>query len=254
MARGLVTTPEGLTLHEDSPYEHGTTVFYIKEVPSEPAPVELETILFQDDEILAADKPHGMSVTPSGDQIARSLLNRLRESTGDDLVPLHRLDRDTAGVVLFGRKPSSRARYHALFSEGNIEREYLAVAELSEPPQTTRWIVENRLVPGKPWFRRRIESGKANARTKIEFIESRAGLGLFRLIPRTGKKHQLRIHMSSSGYPILGDPFYPEIRQPQDPDLPLQLLAYRLSFVDPFTEILREFRSMRQLRGFSTLH
>jgi tRNA pseudouridine32 synthase/23S rRNA pseudouridine746 synthase len=254
MARGLVTTATGQRLHEDSPYEHGTTVFYAREVPSEPAPVEAETVLHLDDEILAADKPHGMNVTPSGDHVARSLLNRLSKSTGDDdLVPLHRLDRDTAGVVLFGRKRSSRARYHELFSEGNIEREYFAVAALNEAPPSTRWIVENRLAVGKPWFRRQVENGKPNAITEIELIETRDGLGLFRLVPRTGKKHQLRIHMLSSGYPILGDPLYPAIREPQRTDPPLQLLAYRLSFVDPFTGIPREFKSTRQLRNFSTL-
>ena len=120
MARGLVTSSDGAILREDSPYRHGMTVFYAKEVPSEPAPLEVETILYQDDEILIADKPHGMTVTPGGQHVARSLLNRLQEQTGiADLVPLHRLDRDTAGIVLFSSRAGSRGRYHhALLEQG----------------------------------------------------------------------------------------------------------------------------------------
>ena len=128
MARGLVASSDGAILREDSPYRHGMTVLYAKEVPSEPAPLEAETILYQDDEILIADKPHGMTVTPGGQHVARSLVNRLQEQTGiADLVPLHRLDRDTAGIVLFSSKAGSRGRYHQLFSSRVIEREYLAV-------------------------------------------------------------------------------------------------------------------------------
>src|SRR5678815_3424558 len=163
MARGLVTTADGTILHEDSPYRHGISVFYLKEVPSDPPPAETETILYRDDEILVADKPHGMTVTPAGSHVARSLLNRLQEQTRiDTLVPLHRLDRDTAGVIMFGIGVSTRGRYHQLFSKGNIEREYLAAAAISTPPKTTHWTVENRLTGSTPWFRREVaKSGPA---------------------------------------------------------------------------------------------
>jgi len=255
MARGLVTSCDGAVLREDSPYRHGMTVLYAKEVPSEPAPLEVETILYQDDEILVADKPHGMTVTPGGQHVARALLNRLHEQTGiADLVPLHRLDRDTAGIVLFSSKPGSRGRYHHLFSSGAIEREYLAVASLVETPRDRHWILENRLVAGVPWFRRDVEThGPVNAITEIELIETRNDLGLFRLKPRTGKKHQLRVHMSLIGFPILGDPLYPQLCEPEHSDPPLQLLARRLSFADPLTGLRRDFRSARELRYFSTL-
>jgi tRNA pseudouridine32 synthase / 23S rRNA pseudouridine746 synthase len=255
MARGLVTSCDGAVLREDSPYRHGMTVLYAKEVPSEPAPLEVETILYQDDEILIADKPHGMTVTPGGQHVARSLLNRLQKQTGiADLVPLHRLDRDTAGIVLFSSKAGSRGRYHQLFSSGVIEREYLAVASVVETPTERYWILENRLIAGIPWFRRNVESGgPVNAITEIELIETRDNLGLFRLKPRTGKKHQLRVHMSLIGFPILGDPLYPQLREPAVSDPPLQLLARRLSFADPFTGLRRDFRSARELRYFATL-
>jgi tRNA pseudouridine32 synthase/23S rRNA pseudouridine746 synthase len=252
MARGLVTTTDGTILTEDSPYQYGKTVFYLKEVPFEPPPVETETILYQDDKILAADKPHGMTVTPAGDYVARSLLNRLQERTGiDSLVPLHRLDRDTAGVVLFGIHADMRGQYHELFSKGTIEREYLAVAAMTKSANTRRWTVENRLVEGTPWFRQQItRPGQINAVTEIELIDTREGLGLFRLLPRTGKKHQLRVHMAYIGFPILGDTIYPEICQPEGSSQPLQLLAWRLTFADPLTGEQRDLRSTRRLASF----
>lgn len=249
MSRGLVTTSTGQVLREDSPYSHGLTVFYMKEVPGEPACVDVETIVYQDDEILVADKPHGMPVTPAGNHVSRSLLNRLQERTGfGDLAPLHRLDRDTAGLVLFGIKPQSRGRYHELFTRGTIEREYLAIASLREAPKERHWIVKNHLASGDPWFRQRIVEGEpVNAITRIDLIDIHDGLGLFRLFPETGKKHQLRVHMSSIGFPILGDLLYSHIRQCEPADLPLQLLAARLAFIDPFTHAQREFRSSMRL-------
>lgn len=249
MSRGLVTTNEGAIIRENSPYVHGVTVFYMKEVPSEPQPQEIETVLYQDEEILAADKPHGMNVTPSGDHVARALLNRLQERTGiDTIVPLHRLDRDTAGVILFGIKPGSRARYHELFARGAVEREYIAAAAVTNPPLRKQWVVENRMGTSVPWFRRQITPGQVNAVTEIELIETKNGAGVFQLRPRTGKKHQLRVHMASIGFPILGDPLYPEMREPQASDPPLQLLARRVAFVDPLTGTRREFTSRRELR------
>ena len=249
-ARGLVTTGDGVRIREDSPYAHGITVFYTKEIQSEPAPIEIETILFQDDEILAADKPHGMSVTPAGDHVARSMLYRLQERTGlDTLVPLHRIDRDTAGLVLFGIKSASRARYHGLFAKRAIQREYLAAARVAAVPDQKHWRVENRLGAGTPWFRRQIlKEGPVNASTEIELLGVQEGLGLFRLRPLTGKKHQLRVHMASLGFPILGDALYPEMRNPEPSDPPMQLLACRLSFIDPLTGAQRQFNSQRRLQ------
>jgi len=244
MERGLVTTEKGEKIVEDSRYTPGL-VFYIREVPSEPAPEETENVLFHDEELLVADKPHGMPVTPAGLHVARSLLNRLHERTGiDTLVPLHRLDRDTAGIVLFGINAESRARYHALFATGSIEREYLAVALVTRTPDQTHWLIENRLEAGTPWFRQEIAKGPINSITRIELVTVADGLGLFRLKPETGKKHQLRVHMASLGFPILGDSLYSE--SPHSPKL--QLLAYRLQFVDPLTGVERVFTSDRQLQ------
>lgn len=250
MARGLVTCEDGSRLGEDTPYRHGITVFYRKEVPSEPEPLEVETILYQDEEILVADKPHGMPVTPSGNHVARALLNRLQERTGiENLVPLHRLDRDTAGLVMFGIKRESRARYHELFAKGAVEREYFAAAAVPHVPPQTRWVVENRLGEGTPWFRRQIVPGPVNAVTEIELLETRDGIGTFRMMPRTGKKHQLRLHMASLGYPILGDPLYPVMHERQPADPPLQLLARGLRFTDPWSGKVKEFTTSQAIWG-----
>jgi len=246
VSQGLITLSDGTTLEENSPYRHGVTVFYRKEVPSEPPLREEALIVYRDDEILVVDKPHGMPVTPSGEHVERSLFVHLQRVTGlPDLAPMHRLDRDTAGLLLFTIKPGVRAHYHRLFEEGRIEREYLALAHITDPLEGTHWRLENRMEPGEPWYRQRIVDGPVNAITEIELLSLRLGVGQFRLFPKTGRKHQLRVHMASIGCPIVGDPFYPTITKKQEGDPPLQLLARRLAFIDPWTGEALSFTSAR---------
>jgi tRNA pseudouridine32 synthase/23S rRNA pseudouridine746 synthase len=252
VTRGLVTLSDGTRLEEASPYRHGMMVFYRKEVPSEPAPSEEPRILYQDDAILVVDKPHGMPVTPAGDHVERSLLVRLQRALElPELDPVHRLDRETAGVLLFTVQAGVRAQYHRLFAEGEVEREYLAVAHVDAAPDRMRWHIENRLVPGEPWYRQRIVEGRPNAITEIELTDLASAHGRFRLFPKTGKKHQLRVHMASIGCPIVGDPFYPAITEKRDVDPPMQLLARRLAFVDPRNGAPRNFFSQRTLLELS---
>lgn len=249
ISRGLVILSDGAPLQEDSPYRHGITVFYRREVPSEPEVREEAFVVYRDENILIMDKPHGMPVTPAGQYVERCLLVRLQRSTGlSTLSPMHRLDQETAGLLLLSVKTKVRSRYHRLFAEAMIEREYLAIARMTDPPMQRSWCVENRMESGEPWFRQRIVEGPANAFTAIELLELREGSGLFRLQPRTGRKHQLRVHMASLGFPIIGDPFYPEIKERQIEDPPLQLLASRLTFIDPLTGEFRSFTSGRRLR------
>jgi tRNA pseudouridine32 synthase/23S rRNA pseudouridine746 synthase len=251
LLNGRITLSDGTTLREEAPYRHGLTVFYRKEVPSEPTVVEDPMLVYRDDEIMVVDKPPGMPVTPAGQYVERSLLIRLQRSTGlIDLAPVHRLDRDTAGLLLLTIKPHMRGAYHRLFAEGNIEREYIAIAHASAAPEQKRWRIENRIEPGEPWYRQRIVEGPVNAITEIEFDGALSGgLARFRLFPGTGKKHQLRVHMDSLGFPIVGDPFYPEIREKQAGEPPLQLLARRLAFTDPLTSQSRCFNSTRILES-----
>jgi len=180
-------------------------------------------------------------------------LIRLQRMTGlPDLNPVHRLDRETGGVILFTVKPDVRALYHRLFADGLVEREYLAIANMPVPLNGKCWRLENRIERGDPWYRQRIVDGTVNAITEIELDYVESGLGRFRLFPRTGKKHQLRVHMMSLGCPILNDPFYPEIKKNFDRFPPMQLLAKRLGFTDPVTGAKREFASIRTLSDDSS--
>jgi tRNA pseudouridine32 synthase/23S rRNA pseudouridine746 synthase len=247
-ARGAITSDHGDCITEYTPYRHGMTIFYRKEVASEPEPFQEEIILYQDGEILVADKPHGMVVTPAGDHVERSLLVRLQRRTGlNTLVPAHRLDCETAGLVLLSVNPDTRAQYHALFADGSIEREYRAVAYLDPLPEKREWQVRNRIEAGEPWFRKRVVDGPPNTLSLVELIEAGQGIGLFRIRPKSGKKHQIRVHMTSIGFPIVGDRLYPEIREGNDIDLPLQLLAHQLEFSDPLNGESRNFQSVRAL-------
>jgi tRNA pseudouridine32 synthase/23S rRNA pseudouridine746 synthase len=248
---GRVTLSDGTPVRRDTPYVEGETVRYSREVPGEPEAPETETVLYEDASILVADKPHGMPVTPAGDYLARCLLVRLQKRTGNaDLVPAHRLDRDTAGVVMFVTDPEVRGAYHRLFSEGRVEREYLAVASIASHPEIAEWRVENRIGRGDPWFRQRIVDGAPNAISEIGLVGRRGEVGLFRIRPRTGRKHQIRLHMAALGYPIIGDPLYPDFVERQDGEPPLQLLARRLSFTDPVDGGTRTFSSERRLSMF----
>ena len=242
---------DGTMLQCDTPYRHGITVVYSRAVANEPESEESEIIVYQDEHILVADKPHGMVVTPVGNHVERSLLARLRRRTRlTELTPMHRLDRETAGIILFAVQTEGRKLYHRLFANKLVEREYLAVARLESVPPERIWNVANRIVQGEPWFRRRILPGDhpVNALTRIELREYRDGLGLFDLRPDTGKKHQLRLHMASIGFPIFGDLLYPEIREPRPEEPSLQLLAHRLTFADPLSGESRRFNSLRSLR------
>jgi tRNA pseudouridine32 synthase/23S rRNA pseudouridine746 synthase len=249
VALGSITRDDGSTIQADTPYRHGITIHYQREAADEPPCSAAESILYQNNEILVADKPHGMPVTPAGGYVERSLLFRLQKVTGlTDLSPVHRLDRETAGIVLFSINPGNRGRYHQLFDKQAVEREYFAVAH---PPRThaqKHWLIENRIGGGTPWFVQQIVEGLPNAKTVIELLEVHADTGLFRLTPKTGKKHQLRVHMASIGAPIVGDPFYPRVREKQEGEPPLQLLAYRLAFHDPVSGERHSFTSAQSLQ------
>lgn len=246
--RGRITQQDGSCLKAEAAYRRGALIFYEREVENEPELQETHEVLFQNSEILVADKPHGMPVTPAGSYLQRSLLYRLQQATGfREITPLHRLDRDTAGLVLFSLNPVTRRHYHQLFDRNQIAREYLAIARWNSSGLHQRWRLENRISPGDPWFRQRIVEGRANAVTEIELIEIREDRGLFSLKPQTGKKHQLRLHMESIGAPIDGDRLYPCLLRGEPQFRQLQLLALRLTFVDPLDGVAREFTSRRKL-------
>lgn len=225
-------------------------IFYFREVSSEPLIPFTEKILFVDDEILVACKPHFLPVTPGGRYVDECLLNRLRSSTGiEDLAPLHRIDRETAGIVLFSVNKKSRGLYGTLFMNGKIEKTYQALSACPPHQEAASWNIENRIVRGTPWFRMNTVPGLVNARSTINLVEVREGRARFILHPLTGKTHQLRLHMSGLGFGILNDRYYPEL-QAEHEDIfgtPLQLIAKRLRFKDPLDGSIREFVSERTL-------
>jgi tRNA pseudouridine32 synthase / 23S rRNA pseudouridine746 synthase len=250
MLAGKVLDDSGIPISTDTQYTPARRIFYFREVESEPVIPFAETILFQDDELLAACKPHFLPVIPGGRFVTECLLNRLRTRTGiTDLVPLHRIDRETAGIVIFSVNQKTRGRYHELFLHGKVEKTYLALAALSQPPQAAQWTVENRIVRGEPRFRMQVVPGIANARSRIHLLEVQANRARFRLHPLTGKTHQLRLHMSSLGFNIINDRVYPALQPERDDefDRPLQLLAKTLRFRDPVSGQNREFSSAREL-------
>lgn len=235
---GKVLDDNGNPIAADMPYLPSKRLLYFREVEAEPVIPFPETILFQNDEILVADKPHFLPVIPGGRFVNECLLNRLRARTGiADLAPLHRIDRETAGVVIFSVNKKNRGLYHGLFMHGNITKTYHAIADVTQPPQANSWIVQNRIARGEPRFRMKSVSGTVNSESHIQLLKVDGTRGHFRLSPVTGKTHQLRLHMSGLGFGIINDRLYPNLlpEQADDFDRPLQLLARQVQFHDPVT-------------------
>jgi tRNA pseudouridine32 synthase / 23S rRNA pseudouridine746 synthase len=248
---GMVRTDAGEVITLATPYESGRLVSYFREVGTELEIPFAESIVHEDEHLLVADKPHFVPVTPGGEVVNECLLFRLQRRIGNaELAPVHRLDRDTAGLVVFVKDKAHRAPYAQLFETGNVERQYQAIAHLPAEVEAGReWQVENRLEREPGGFRMRIVEGLINARTRIALKEVTKGRGRFDLLPTTGKKHQLRIHMLSLGFPVVNDPFYPELKPavPSDFSRPMQLLACALKFQDPVTKDLVSLGTQRTL-------
>lgn len=244
-ARGRVLGGDGAALDVDTPYRVGLEVGYYREVAQEPVIDAEAPVLHLDAHLLVADKPHGLPVVPSGGFVEQTLLTRLMRTHGvQDLVPLHRLDRATAGLVLFSVNPASRAAYQALFRERRIDKRYEALAP-PLPGQVFPLRRCSRIERGTPFFRMQETAGDANSETGIDVIERGAEVWRYALAPVTGRKHQLRVHMAALGAPILHDPWYPELRE--QVDTPLRLLARSLAFVDPLDGTARRFESGQAL-------
>ncbi|WP_445427827.1 pseudouridine synthase [Alishewanella sp. HL-SH05] len=250
--QGKVHWYQGECINEHSAFLPSRRLCYYREVETEPLIPFAHRIIYQDAHLLVADKPHFLPVTPGGSFVNECLLQRLKTDTGNqDLVPLHRLDRDTAGLVLFSLQADSRALYSQLFSAGQISKTYYAVAEVAQfhdaLPQ--QWQLHNRIEKSQPRFLNKICAGEPNASSTIRLLKVEAGLGVFQLQAHTGKTHQLRLHMQSLGWPILHDAYYPVLKAKNNGDFsqPLQLLAAEVSFIDPISAELRRFYSQQKL-------
>ena len=247
---GKVLTEDGEIVFLDTPYAPLKRLHYFREVAEEVAIPFTETILFYNKEILVACKPHFLPVTPAGTYVNECLLHRLKKTTGNPtLSPINRIDRETAGLVLFSMNPETRGRYQELFMKGKIEKIYQAVTAFPREPTKNSWTVENRLVKGEPWFRMKSTPGQPNAISKITLVKHKDNKAFFQLQPITGKKHQLRLHLSGLGFPILNDRYYPELlpERKKEFSAPLQLLARKLKFRDPISGAQMTYESNRRL-------
>ena len=243
--RGRIQNGAGQPLPIDAAFRAGLEVRYFREVADEVVIPFEERILHADEDLIVVDKPHFLTVSPVGEWVEQTLLARLISQTGiRDLAPLHRIDRATAGLVMFSASARTRPAYHALFRERRIAKTYEALAS-PLPDLAFPLIRRTCLKTGKPFFRTAELPGPANSETHIDVLTRGPGLWRYRLIPTSGRKHQLRVHMAALGAAILNDPLYPEIRPEATDDFsrPLGLLAQALEFADPLSGGVRVFRS-----------
>jgi tRNA pseudouridine32 synthase/23S rRNA pseudouridine746 synthase len=249
MARGEIVDDHGQPVSPDDAYRGGGRLWYFREVPVEtPVPFEA-TVLFQNERLVVADKPHFLSSTPAGRHLKETLLWRLRTMLNlPELSPIHRLDRETAGVMMFCADPRYRGAYQQLFERRAVHKVYEAIAPWREDLDLPR-IHRSRLEEGENFFTMREVPGEPNSETEISLITRLGELAHYRLVPHTGKKHQLRAHLAALGIPILNDPWYPTLSQEKGDDFsrPLQLLAREIALTDPVDGRSWRFVSARQL-------
>ncbi|WEH32657.1 RluA family pseudouridine synthase [Streptomyces sp. AM 4-1-1] len=230
----------------DEPYGAGRFIWFHRDfAPEEPVPFPVG-VVYRDRHLVVADKPHFLATTPRGRHVTETAVARLRRELGlPELQPAHRLDRLTAGLVLFVVRPGERGAYQTLFRDRLVRKEYEAVAPY-DPAREFPVTVRSRIVKERGVIAAREEPGEANSESRIELLEHRDGLGRYRLSPATGRTHQLRVHMNALGLPILQDPVYPVVEAEgaaDDWSRPLQLLARALEFTDPVTGVAHRFES-----------
>ncbi len=239
----------GTVLRIDSVVRRGMRLWYYREVEAETPIPFAEQILFSDEQLVVVDKPHFLPMTPGGRFVQESLLVRLKRQFGEaSLTPIHRLDRETAGVVIFSRRADTRGRYQSLFQKRSVQKTYEALAAPMQG-RAFPFTYRSRMVDSERFFLMQEEAGEPNAETVVDLIGMRGALALYRLHPHTGRKHQLRVHMAALGAPILNDSFYPVALPVQDDDYarPLKLLARAIEFDDPVSGERRRFESRRSL-------
>jgi tRNA pseudouridine32 synthase/23S rRNA pseudouridine746 synthase len=274
---GEIVGEGGLPLDRATRLEDHTFIWYYRTLPPETRiPVEL-SILHQDEHLLVVDKPHFLPTTPGGTYIQESALVRLRNQLNlPDLIPMHRLDRMTAGVLLLSTNPETRGNYQVLFEKRQVQKEYECVSAAEPasgyPAVDFPLVVRNRMTKSRSYLLAEVIDGEPNAETRIERLETLDGgatagdagtgsagthtasthsarLARYRLEPHSGKTHQLRVHMASLGLGIVNDAFYPDLldKAPDDYTKPLQLLARGIRFVDPISKQPVEYRSRLEL-------
>lgn len=253
-AAGRVMAPQDSLLWESH-------LHYYRSICNEPELPFKASVIFQDDYLVVADKPHFMPVTPSGRYVQQSLLVQLKQQLNlPELSPVHRIDRETAGLVVFSVRSQDRNAYQELFRLRQVEKTYEAIAGAPETsPHHPKFPLVHRsmMVEDSQFFRMREVANHAhqgtaefNSETWIDCLEQ-LPMSRYILKPATGQRHQLRVHMNALGLPLMNDLFYPQVlrgaNEPDDFKSPLKLLAKTISFQDPVSDTPRYFESMRQL-------
>jgi len=251
MAAGEVVDQAGERVTDERPYSAHQRIYYYRSLAAEPTLPVQERVIFQDECIVVADKPHFLPVVPSGPYVQETLLARLKRSLNlDTLSPLHRLDRETAGVVVFCVQTAMRGAYQDLFRLRRVTKQYEAIVHRPidvDIPDIHR----SRLEEDIHFMRMRQVDGAPNTETHLRMLAVHGAFARLSLSPITGRKHQLRVHCSALGMPIVNDHFYPELQpaSADDYERPLQLLARSIAFQDPITGRAREFVTDRQLQS-----
>lgn len=234
----LIMDMQGNSLNLASPFQQNTHIYYYRFLAHEiHVPFE-ENILFENNDLMVVDKPHFLTISPTGQYVQETLLVRLKKTTNNpDLTPIHRLDRETAGIVLISKQPATRGLYQQMFAERQVQKIYHAIAPYN-PDLIFPCSISLRMEKGEPFYTMQVVEGNANSHTDIEIIEHNQSWAKYQLKPLTGKQHQLRVHLNSLNTPIKNDPFYPVVTHKNDDDFsqPLQLLAKQIEFFDPVTQ------------------
>lgn len=242
---GEVVDADGTVVTVGTVLPPGASVYLYRDLPDEvEVPFDIP-VLYRDDDLVVIDKPHFLATMPRGRHVAQTAVVRLRRSLGlPELSPAHRLDRLTAGVLLFTCRRELRGPYQTMFARGQVSKTYHAVAQ-GVPTVALPTVLRSRITKYRGRLQAVQEPGEPNAETLVEHL----GGQRYRLTPHTGRTHQLRVHMTSIGVPIAGDPLYPNIIDVAADDFstPLQLLAQALEFDDPLTGAPRRFVSDRTL-------
>jgi len=256
LQRGDVLDDTGAPLGPDAPYRAQRRLYYWRWLAAEPEVPGQARVLHLDEHLLVADKPHFLPVTPTGRYVQQTLLTRLRRETGlADLSPVHRLDRETAGLTLFSVQPATRDAYQRLFRDRDVEKVYEAIAPWRDELAARLPLSYDSRLEEHPvdFMQMRTVAGEPNARTRIALIERLgADRARYELRPHSGVKHQLRAQLCALGLPIEGDRIYPVLQPVEDEvdfSRPLQLLAREIAFTDPISGQSRRFVTSLELAG-----
>ena len=246
----LVFNAQNQVLTRDTPYLPEQHIYYYRELAHEVEVPFAHQILFENEHLMVVDKPHFLTVSPTGQYVQQTLLTRLKyETDNPELSPIHRLDRETAGLILFSKKSEIRHLYQQLFADRQVEKIYNAIAPFNQHLQFPLEFKAH-LTKGEPFYTMQIIEGEPeNSCTMIGVLEVQNGWAKYELKPITGKQHQLRVHMNALGLPLKNDQFYPMIKHADKADFsqPLQLLAKSIEFIDPISHTEMRFESLQDL-------